>query len=204
MPRDPLRVHRLIDPQHIGPAGGSFLQSRLGGVVDGLAQQRQRLRLPQAAGALRQQAGLVIPPLTQAPGADRYPGHRVERSGEVLRRAPGDQLSQGRRSRGHPPELEAVEPLSGQALVPQRRRAEKAAGPPAQGVGPLRPGKLPATGVTDARSVQNTAAEGALGWEDEVQEGGQQAHRFSASASSSSYVVCKASRIPRSWEALIC
>ena len=204
MSRDPLRVHRLIDPQHIGPAGGSFLQSRLGGVVDGLAQQRQRLRLPQAAGALRQQAGLVIPPLTQAPGADRYPGHRVERSGEVLRRAPGDQLSQGRRSRGHPPELEAVEPLSGQALVPQRRRAEKAAGPPAQGVGSLRPGKLPATGATDARSVQNTAAEGALGWEDEVQEGGQQAHRFSASASSSSYVVCKASRIPRSWEALIC
>ena len=90
MSRDPLRVHRLIDPQHIGPAGGSFLQSRLGGVVDGLAQQRQRLRLPQAAGALRQQAGLVIPPLTQAPGADRYPGHRVERSGEVLRRAPGE------------------------------------------------------------------------------------------------------------------
>ena len=157
-----------------------------------------------AVAVLRQQAGLVIPPLTQAPGADRYPGHRVERSGEVLRRAPGDQLSQGRRSRGHPPELEAVEPLSGQALVPQRRRAEKAAGPPAQGVGSLRPGKLPATGVTDARSVQNTAAEGALGWEDEVQEGGQQAHRFSASASSSSYVVCKASRIPRSWEALIC
>ena len=69
MPRDPLRVHRLIDPQHIGPAGGSFLQSRLGGVVDGLAQQRQRLRLPQAAGALRQQTGLVIAPLAQAPDA---------------------------------------------------------------------------------------------------------------------------------------
>ena len=101
-------------------------------------------------------------------------------------------------------ELEAEDALPGQVLIPEGRGAAKTAGERPLPVLPLRPGKLPATGVTDARSVQNTAAEGALGWEDEVQEGGQQAHRFSASASSSSYVVCKASRIPRSWEALIC
>ena len=144
MSRDPLRVHRLIDPQHIGPAGGSFLQSRLGGgVVDGLAQQRQRLRLPQAAGALRQQAGLVIPPADA--GAWGLTGTQVTVSNAPESAPPRTRrsASQGRRSRGHPPELEAVEPPLGQALVPQRRRAESRRAPPAQGVGSPPSRKLP-------------------------------------------------------------
>lgn len=138
MPRDPLRVHRLIDPQHIGPAGGSFLQSRLGGVVDGLAQQRQRLRLPGGRRS-RQQAGLVIPPLTQAPGADT--GTQVTVSNAPRSAPPRTRRSALRGAAAEDiPELEAGGALSGRALVPTRGAAQRK--PPGPGAGRrlLRPG----------------------------------------------------------------
>ena len=48
-----------------------------------------------AVAVLRQQAGLVIAPLPQAPGAERGPGHAVEPSVQLVPDALGHELAEG-------------------------------------------------------------------------------------------------------------
>ena len=103
--QDPLSSRlsrRFINAQHIRPAGGSVVKARLRRIVHGLFQQPYRLRVPQAAGSPCQKLHLIVAPFPQTLAAEGHPCDGVEPTGEVLRRAAGQQLTQRLRCRRGP------------------------------------------------------------------------------------------------------
>ena len=135
-----------------------------------LNQQLLRLDAPETAGGPRQQLRLVIAPLAQALPAHRHPGDGVELPAEVLRRALGDQLPQRPRRGGAALELEAQQGLAHGVLIAQGGCAGHPAGEVLDDV-PIRdPGEGGCTGRADAGGIQDFAAEGAFGREEEVQK----------------------------------
>ena len=154
----------------------------MGGVVPDFAEEGLRLHVPEPARPLRQKAGLVVAPLPQPLGADGDPGHRVERTGEAFGGGLGDELPQGPGGTDAAMELEAADGLPDRALIPKRRGAEEAAPQFPEAVGLVRPGEGLFALRAHAGSVQDPAAEGALGREEEVQESIGELHDSSSSS----------------------
>ena len=166
---DQFRVRRIVNAQHIGPPGGFSLQSGLGGIVLHFVQQLYRPGVPMAAGGLRQQPGLVIPTRFQTLLAHRYPSHRVEFSTEPLRRTPGQKLTKGLRQSGAAPEFQTQQSLPHRALIPERGGA----GQVLVGHDHLflrKPRQVLLALGADAHGVQDFAAKGAFGREEEIDE----------------------------------
>ena len=175
-------IRRSVHPQHVGPALARLLQTGLGRGIPGLAQQGEGGDLQHPGGLLRQQAGLVIAPLPQAPGAERGPGHAVEPSVQLVPDALGHELAEGAGIAPAAGEFVAVDGLPHRAPVGQGRDAHPEKFPRAPGGVPLQPRQRPLT-IRAEQGVplrQEPAAEGTAGREQEVEERAAHLHGTSA------------------------